>query len=219
MLNQLLSFSQKIKEPILDLLFPKECLGCGLEKIWLCDSCFNRIKIENKLLAGYNYLDGVWAAASFKDSLVQKAIHLLKYQYVKELVPVLGQLLFQPVNYLPDNNWLLLPVPLHRKKLLARGFNQAELLAQEVSLKTNWPIITDVLYRKKNNQAQVNLSQIVRRENVKDIFLIKDGSLIKNRDIILVDDVVTTGATLEECAKVLKSNGARLVVGIAIAHG
>ncbi|MFH1173243.1 MAG: ComF family protein [bacterium] len=219
MFSQLVKFKEIIKEPFLDLLFPRQCLGCGLAETWLCDSCFSRIKIENRLLTGYGYLDGVWAVTSFNNPLVQKAIHLLKYQYVSDLALVLGKLISQPANYIINEDWLLLPVPLHRKKFLARGFNQAELLAKEIQKETNWPVLTDVLARKINNKAQVNLKKEARENNVQGIFSINNEEKITNKNILLIDDVLTTGATLSECAKLLKTNGANLVRGLVIAHG
>ena len=161
--NYFSEYWKTIKDLVLDLLFPRQCLGCGRENVWLCSDCFQKIKLDTQLLPHYDYLNGVWVGASFQDPLLQKIIHLYKYQYIAELASVLGRIISRPVAY-ETEDWLLLPVPLHKKKQLARGFNQAELLAQVVSQKKNWPVLTDVLSRRKHTRAQVSLKREQREK-------------------------------------------------------
>ncbi len=212
-------YFKNIKEFILDLLFPKECLGCGQEEVWLCEDCFNKIKIKNELLKNYDYLDGVWAAADYKDPLLQKLIHFFKYSFITELAKPLSQIILKSLIDYEGEPWLLLPVPLHRRRFLERGFNQAELLAQEVNGANNWPVLNQILYRQKYTKPQVKLKREERLNNLKDVFACLSAPEIFNKNILLVDDVMTTGATLSECAKILKRAGANRVRGLVVAHG
>lgn len=224
-----------IKKFILDLLFPIECLGCEKEGEWLCKKCFDTVEVEKTfplLDVSENYLDGFFSALSYDQKVVQDILHAYKYNFVEDLGEVLGKLM---VKYLQEHNLnfnqvdYILPVPLHRKRELQRGFNQAEILAKCVSGflgKPLWP--KNILIRKGYRSSQVKTKDRASRiENVKGIFECADchsreggnpvPDFIKNKKILLIDDVATTGATLSECAKVLKRSGAAKVVGLVAA--
>jgi len=194
-------------------------------------------------------LDGVWIAALYDEALVSQAIKTLKYHFVSGLAGDLSKLLVvyidkmltqsrilkpglnQGVNWqvfklaenLPQailnfHNNLVMPVPLSKKRLRWRGFNQAELLARAVAEKYRLKLDSNNLIRTKHKKPQAKLNEINRLENIKECFSWLGGGLNK-KNIILVDDVVTTGATLNECAKVLKANGAGEVWGLVVAKG
>jgi len=194
-------------------------------------------------------LDGVWIAALYEDKLIGQAIKHLKYHFISSLADTLGKILIMSVNNLIRQtrilsgnlkdglSWhdlnlakgaplailnfsanLVIPVPLSRKRGHWRGFNQAELLARKVAEKYGLALDSNNLLRIKHKIAQAKLNEIHRLENIKNCFVWRGGNLNK-KNIILVDDVVTTGATLNECAKILKANGAGEIFGLVVAKG
>jgi len=196
----------------------------------------------------YN-LDGVWIAALYDDNLVSQAIKSLKYHFVSGLAGDLSRLMISHVDKMlgPSHNlksglasglnWrefnlakdlpgiilnfsesLLIPVPLSGKRQRWRGFNQAELLARAVSCNYGLALDSKNLVRTKHKKPQAKLDEIHRQENIKDCFNWQ-GENLNKQNIILIDDVVTTGATLNECAKVLKQAGAGEVWGLVVAKG
>ena len=113
---------------------------------------------------------------------------------------------------------LLLPVPLHRQRLRERGFNQALLLAQDLSRRTGIPCNKRILQKKKPTLPQVNLSGPEREKGVRGAFQVTEKKKLKGKSILLVDDVYTTGATVNECSKVLMAGGAERVDVLTLAH-
>ncbi len=226
----------KIKEFILDTIFPKYCVGCGLEGIWLCQKCKSKIIHIKSPTCPYckrltkigqvcprcrkkSNLNGVIIAAYYEDGPLKEAIHTFKYDGVFDLKKDLGEILVESLKKRNiKTNFVVISVPLHKYRLAQRGYNQAELLASLLAKSFNYKIIKNKLKRNKNKAPQITLSKKDRIENVKGIFgWIGDNKEIKNKKIILVDDVFTTGSTLEECARVLRSNGAREVWGLVLA--
>ncbi len=118
-----------------------------------------------------------------------------------------------------DKDVIITPVPLHRNRIWARGFNQADILAREIAklLGVNF---ANLLIRSKNTKPQFGLSRNLRRQNVDGIFRfnLKKTAIIKNKTIVLIDDVIATGSTLKECAKVLKNNGAKEIWALVLAR-
>ena len=112
----------------------------------------------------------------------------------------------------------LLPIPLHKKRLRERGYNQSEIMAIDLGIRLGLPI-KKLLIRQVKTERQVGKTQKERRENVKGAFSIVEGSGITGKTIFLIDDVVTSGSTMNEAAKLLKRNGAKAVYGLALAHG
>lgn len=109
-----------------------------------------------------------------------------------------------------NNYEIIIPVPIHRKRIINRGYNQSELIAKEISNKLeNIKFINNLLIKTKNNIAQSTLSKEERITNVKNIYKIRDNNLINGKNIILIDDIYTTGNTVNECCRILKENGAQ----------
>lgn len=209
----------RAKKFILDIIFPIECLGCGREEEWLCINCFKKIMPNIRVIHGKN-LDKVITLYSYDNEVIKKLIHGLKYKFMEDLALPLGALLSKELKKLeeqigkPD---FIAPIPLHKKRLLERGFNQAELLALKISECFGWPVEKNVIMRSRLTASQVDLDEAGRKENMKDAFSATDLAKALNQKIILIDDVFTTGATMEECARVLKNVGAREVLGLALA--
>ena len=245
-----------MKKFILDLLFPINCLGCGQEGQFICPACFEQMPLNKKrsLKFSSSALTDLIIASDYDYPLVKQAIHRYKYDFVKDLAEPLGQLMVKRLNVILNDseesfkNLLLIPVPLHKKRLRWRGFNQAELLAQKISQELRIPLVNNFLIRTKYRLPQVAIkSSQERKENIKHAFQLnpeigtvtKDGpcsrvlakqgrsertvldliSNLKNRTIILVDDVCTTGATLEECALALRPLKPKQIWGLVIARG
>ncbi len=113
---------------------------------------------------------------------------------------------------------VLIPVPLDIKKLKLRGYNQSEELAKELSSVSRAPLLTNVLLKTASTKSQMELSKSEREENLRGVFLVKNAEKITNKKILLVDDVYTTGSTMNECARILKEAGAKSVYGLALAR-
>jgi ComF family protein len=210
-------------EKILDFFFPKYCLGCKREGKYLCIDCQETIEVfdTHKLFKG-KFLDDLYFATDYKNPLLKKAISIFKYPpFIKELSVPLSFLIikhFQLLEKSPDfnkENFYIVPMPLEIQRLKWRGFNQAEELAKNLANFFQIEIMENVISRKKKTLPQVILTEKERKENVKDAFQIEKE--IEEKNILLVDDIFTTGATMEEAAKTLKKAKAKKVIGIVIA--
>jgi len=214
----------KIKEFVLDLVFPKFCLGCKKEGVFLCQDCFSILEIltTHQKVEGKN-LNDLYFPVNYENFLVKKLIQNFKYPpLIKELKKELALLIvshFLLLDKKPDfSDFVLVPVPLSKRKLKWRGFNQAEEIAKELSEFLKIPLISDCLAKEKETKDQVEISEKERLENVKGAFLVKNKEKIFGKNILLVDDVFTTGATMEEVARVLKEAGAKKIVGVVVAR-
>jgi len=241
------NFSQKTRNFLWDLLFPAFCLGCKKEGIYLCDDCRATLDIleinyclcnKKPLRLSKNQKDGkcpncqdkklsgLYFALPYKDKqLTRKLIYNFKYQpYIKSLAKTLASILIEHLVISSKNtediweNSVLIPVPLDKKKLKDRGYNQSEELAEELSIILKSPLIANSLIKTKTTKSQMELSKEEREINIKNAFVIKNPAEIAGKKIFLIDDVYTTGSTMEECAHVLYEAGAKNVWGIAIAR-
>lgn len=237
----------KVKPFLLDLFFPKFCLGCQKEGAYLCDDCralldiaeFNyclcdakplRLPPDSKLgkcqRCRDKKLSGLYFALPYKEKiLTKKLIYQFKYQpYLKDLAKTLASILVEHFVISGKNtdeiwgNGILIPVPLDKKKLKIRGYNQSEELAKELSKVLQIPMIPDNLVKIKSTKPQMELKKEEREKNLENAFKIKNPEKISGKKIFLVDDVYTTGSTIEECAKILRDAGAKIVWGIALAR-
>ncbi|MGQ9456504.1 MAG: ComF family protein [Armatimonadota bacterium] len=158
------------------------------------------------------------------EGILKEAIHVLKYRKHVALANPLGKIMADQLpKLLPANQTnqidVIIPVPIHRSKLLDRGFNQAEELARRVSQLTRVPIETKTLVKIKITPDQVGLPREQRAENLLGAFAVTDITKVAGKKILLVDDVFTTGATLSEAAKVLRANGAYQINSYSLARG
>jgi ComF family protein len=151
---------------------------------------------------------------------LQEAIHRWKYEGKITLNPIFGEWMAEGLHryWDPHQMDLLIPVPLHRERLRERGFNQALLLVKELSRRTGIPYRTKVLQKMKPTVPQVNLSGAEREKGVRGSFRMVERETLEGKSILLVDDVYTTGATGNECSKVLLAGGAERVDLLTLAH-
>ncbi|MGA2878279.1 MAG: ComF family protein [Bryobacteraceae bacterium] len=159
--------------------------------------------------------DAAYSFGFYEDEL-RKLIHLFKYGRVQTLSGPLGRLL---VRALPREQSfdVIVPMPLHWRKRWQRGFNQAELLAREVGGRTHTPV-ANALRRVRNTASQAGLTSAKRRENVSGSFRARKRAALDGRSVLLIDDVMTTGATAASCARALKRGGARQVTLLTLAR-
>jgi len=230
-----LSQVAKLKSVALDLLYPRCCVGCGKEGGFICNSCCQSLlRIMPPLCprCGRSQASGIlcstcvsWLAAidgirsPFQfDGVMRKAIHQLKYRNLRAIAEPLAGLLSDclTAHYMPAE--VLVPVPLHSKRLRERGYNQSGLLARELAKLAGLPVIDGCLIRKRLAPPQAKTQNVKeRRGNVADAFVCRDHRL-KGSQVLLIDDVTTSGATLDACAAALKDAGAASVWGLVLAR-
>ena len=190
--------------PICGQPFSSEIMGDHL-----CEEC----------LRTRPFYEAAWAPYRYEGAIL-KGIHRLKYGSKSYLADALGPLLARFVEKRFDGpeDLLIMPVPLHSKRLQERGFNQSLLLARHVSRALDMDLDFLSLRRVRYTQPQTSLAKRERQQNVRGAFELEDQGAVKGKVILLVDDVVTTGNTLNECARVLRKGGAETVFGLSLAR-
>lgn len=170
-------------------------------------------------------LSGLYFAMSYKNKIAQNLIKSFKYPpYVKDLAETLSSILIEHFIKTRNNtdqiweNSILIPVPLYKNKLKERGYNQSEELAKELAKILNIPVVLDVLTKIKQTNSQMELKKEEREKNLLGAFEIKNPAGVAGKKIFLVDDVYTTGSTMQECALALRASDAKSVFGIALAR-
>ena len=225
----------KVKGMALDLLFPRRCVGCGKEGDFICRACCRSLPRIVSLLcpkcgksqpsgilcpvcvSWQSRIDGIRSPFRF-DGVMRQAIHELKYRNLRALAAPLAKLLNDYLSTNPVPGEVLVPVPLHRKRLRERGYNQSSLLAQELGKLAKLPVVSNCLTRQRHALPQVRTSTMEERwRNVADAFACGDHRL-RGRQVLLIDDVATSGATLDACAAALKAVGTTLVWGLVLAR-
>ena len=231
-----MSYLYDLWDDFISLLFPRLCYGCGgtllrNEKL-ICIECYilmprTRYHLQEdnpvaRLFWGRCKIERA-AAFSFysKDSRIRKLIHNLKYRGIREVGFELGKIYGQS---LLDSDFLkgidmIIPVPLHPSKKRIRGFNQSEIIAGGFSEATGLPVFQEILERTTRSQTQTKRSRYDRWINVEGIFNVSARDAIEGKHILIIDDVITTGSTLEACAvELLKSEGVKVsVAALAVA--
>lgn len=227
-------FIKKIR----DLIFPVFCLSCEKEGKIICFDCLKKIKsepqffcpecyqnnLEGKTCLGCrvnSFLDGAMAMNVYKDKISRSALVEYKYNFNQETLVIFKQLIDDWLRKNPnivrefiEQKINIVPVPLHSNRLWERGFNQAEQLAEILARRINCPLQTNWLIRFKKTNRQVGLGRKERQRNLCGVFKVEKN--LSGETIILIDDVFTTGTTLQECAKVLKQSGAKKVLALTI---
>jgi ComF family protein len=223
-------------DDFLSLLFPRVCYGCGNHLLrnenLICTECYVVIPRTNYHIVKENPVEKIFwgrchiesaSAFSFynKGSRIRNLIHNLKYKGIKEIGSELGRIygLTLKSSGFTQNIDLIIPVPLHPSKKRARGFNQSELIAEGISVATGLKVNTTAIVRAVSSSTQTKRSRYDRWVNVEGIFTVKDPGSIMGRHILLVDDVITTGSTMESCVnELLKTEGVKVsVVALAFA--
>lgn len=241
MLQFLLPIVGKLKNAILDTLFPVRCLCCGQEEGVLCSKCVGQWQTLTEQVCaacreaspdGWTHeackqnspIDRLLSLYDYKDAEVSATIISGKYQFIPDVFKVLGErlgvFLVSAAALEVDNNAhrssIICPIPLAKSRRRWRGFNQAEIIAEAVGRQSGWAI-QECLQRVKSTKVQKDLSREERLKNVADCFAVGSRPTA-GKTLILVDDVITTGATLAQAAAVVKESGAAQVWAATIAR-
>ncbi|MCJ7514349.1 MAG: ComF family protein [Dehalococcoidia bacterium] len=225
----------QLQEKIIDFFFPRHCVGCGKIGDLLCPGCSQKLprllppfcqKCGKHESSGVlcpacwgqqTDIDGIRSVFRFEGT-VRRAVHDLKYRNLKSIAICLATLM---ADYMRDNpvpGDVLVPVPLHPRRLRERGYNQSSLLANKLGKLTALPVLEGKLCRLKDSLPQARTTTVEeRRKNVRKAFKCQHGKL-QGKAFILIDDVCTSGATLESCAAALKAAGAVSVWGFTLAR-
>lgn len=226
---------RQLRGEVIDFFFPRECIGCGKIGDFICIDCEKKLpRLQPPLCprcgkpessgsfchecwkTSYN-LERVRSVFIF-DGIIRKAVHSFKYHNLRAIAECLG---YYMADYYLENNMtsdVLIPVPLYDKRLHARGYNQSELLAKELSHIVKVPVENQMVKRTRDTSPQVRTSSVEeRRLNMENAFC-SIGTEITGINIIVIDDVCTSGATLEACASVLRAAGAGSVTGFTLAR-
>mgnify|MGYP001570237246 FL=1 len=229
---------------ILDLLFPKKCVGCKKEGSYFCQDCIRNIlqtdlvcpRCDRLAVGGQTHpicrrrfdLDGLWSLGIYQDSL-KNAIQKLKYKGIKELAEILTDIIieyfakYQPfildqITKTRGVGWAVISVPLYWWRENNRGFNQSALIGQNLSKKLGLDYCEGIK-RIRYTRPQVKLKGKQRKENIRNAFEISPNYSLSPRPYtLLIDDVWTTGSTMRECCYVLKRSGAKKVWAITLAR-
>ena len=232
MTNSTLKTVQSILNNFVDLFFPPVCLHCqtilpeSANYLSLCPNCYSQLILmspdfpKTQIIKRLepSFLDQMWIGYEFNE-IIQSVIHFIKYRKMPNLGIRAGELCAKVLgtyfNALEDRYFL--PVPLHPIRRKERGYNQSKFISEGIINIQGGILIEHVLTRNKNTISQTALNRQERQENVHQAFQIRNGVDISGKTIILVDDLITTGATMNECARVLKENGAKRIICVAVA--
>lgn len=216
---------------IVDLFFPTVCIGCGQQmqshRQHLCTLCLMELPFtgfENsadnpvaQIFYGRVKIEHATALVFFsKNEIIQQCLHEIKYQNNVFLAHQLGEVFGKSLVASPFFSKLdmIIPVALHKTKLKKRGYNQSERIAQPIASALKIPMYSNVLFRTHNTESQTKKHRMERWQNMEGKFEVKDKAMIAGKHILLIDDVVTTGATLEASAQVLIDSGAKVSIAV-----
>ncbi len=220
----------EIKESLLQLFFPHICAGCGSDLLnkenLLCIRCLDAMPATQYEFHTDNPMEKIFwgrlpiekASAQYyftKDSLMQRLMHQIKYKNNKELCAFLGRLMGQQLKQSDRFSDIdaLVPLPLYPEKEKSRGYNQANLLCMGMAETLQIPVLTNSIIRTHHTETQTKKGRVDRWLNMENKFEIADEDLLKNKHLLLVDDVVTTGSTLEACGiALLKAANSKLSI-------
>ena len=218
-------YVKRVKNFILEILFPTKCVGCGIRNEVLCNNCIFKIRLAERETD-----KSIVAVFDYRDIVIKKAIWELKYHHKRYLGEKLGQLLYEFLIediadmkiHVAGRAICVIPVPISNKKTRTRGYNQALAIAKgfcNSPEQGTFELQNKIVYKKVDTLPQARITNRKRRlENVRGVFEIKNSEDIKGRTIIVIDDVTTTGGTMNEVMRILKKAGAKKIVGFAVAH-
>jgi ComF family protein len=228
------SLFSSLKQNIFSFLFPPRCVSCGKSGAFLCKKCHHKLiylqpplctncskpirtgTICHKCQSQTWDIDGIYSIFKY-GGVIRQAIIQFKYENIKVLADPLSHCMAEYLqkHHLPFD--IIIPVPIHKRRLRERGYNQSSLLARRLSHMTRTPVVEGVLIRTKHTPSQAKSDSVdQRRKNIRNAFKCVSHD-ISGKRILLIDDVCTSGATLNSCATSLKSAGAASVWGLTLA--
>jgi len=229
---------------VLDYIFPRKCLGCSREEGYLCKNCENEIVFlqmqccpncrrpqkegrfcHEKCAKNFGFDQLIVCLKYSKTNLISKMAIQFKYKFSKEMAEILGKIMkHQFANFshnFKTENTVLIPVPLSAERMKFRGFNQAALLAKYLEKNFNRMKFYDCMKRENGGEQQAGKTRRERLMNLENKIYLDDGfaTFLKDKNIILIDDIATTGTTLNECSRVLKNAGVKNICCLVLARG
>ena len=232
-MNLINNLYQSLSDSLLDFVYPPVCVSCGAylrdQHQKVCDRCWQSIQpvardnylyrdTKDKLLSAGFVGDVVSSYVFEKQGSFQHIAHALKYQNYESLGVQLGIKLGGVMKDWGLKADVIIPIPLHKAKLRERGFNQAEMIARGVADVIQAPVRADIIQRRRYTQTQTKLNLDERRKNMEDAFSVSPAvsGLLENKVCLVVDDVITTGATISSCAaELLKAGALQVIAGSA----
>lgn len=205
----------KFLHALREVIFPLACVSCGEGGTYCCRRCLSQTQIQNKVLHICNR--SFFSSYSYANPLIRKLIHDLKYQQITSVRPSIEKLIEYwalSSGHLIPENCVLVPVPLHRNKLAKRGFNQSLMIAESMGKILDLPVVENLLLRRVDTPSQTSIDN--RAENVAGAFYITHKI---EYDIFIIDDVITSGATIEACITALEKMNIPCVGGFSLAWG
>ena len=219
-----MKIKEGLKNLLTEILFPCVCVECGCQGEWWCTKCKNKNKITCHFDLAVTDLNSVTALFNYKENSPQgQLIRKFKYSFARDINSLWQEILVEAFNKNKElfeifENKVIIPVPLHKKRLRTRGFNQAEDIAKIIAKITGSKIDCKSLIRIENTIPQAKLLGKQRRENLTKVFEWVSNTKSPSQ-VVLVDDVFTTGTTMQECAKVLRLNKAEEINVFVLARG
>ncbi|MEX0869859.1 MAG: ComF family protein [Candidatus Spechtbacterales bacterium] len=231
----------EIKNFFVELLFPSSCYGCKKPGTYLCKKCHTALDafphplclhcskrapfgVLNKQCSKELGLERLFVCAPYKNDILNRMIKDLKYKGSFKLSRPLASFMCRYLKKeayakeITTHTDIVLPVPMHVKKQKLRGYNHAEHLARDISEILSIPYAHNIIKKHKKTISQVEAGNLAEREkNLTGSFSVPESSLVKNKIVLLIDDVATTGSTLKECAEVLRRSGAKEVWALTLA--
>lgn len=211
---------------LLNMIFPERCISCAKQGSLLCAICERTITTKPRALSGTTAV-----LFSYQNPLVKKAIWALKYHRKRALGKYFGTALYREFfkqlardNKKNNGEIILIPIPASAKAVSMRGYNHAAIIAKTIircAADDGLILVapTDVLYKKRENAQQATVrGKAGRKENVGEAFAVKNGEQLRGKTVILIDDVITTGATIAEAKRAIKAFGPKRILAIAVAH-
>lgn len=225
--------NQNILNALFDFILPRYCVSCKsklqLNQDSLCNDCYNQIQLSTKQRLQHEFerkflssgiVSDFYAPFIFeKDKELQHAIHALKYNNRFRVGIYLGKVLSEKIREAKPE-WqfeLIIPVPLHRLKKAQRGYNQSLFIAKGAGKNLGMNFSDRILKRIKYTESQTSMTLVERAENISGAFKVTNAKEIKDKSILIVDDVITTGATISECGRALINSGANKIYAASIA--
>jgi ComF family protein len=230
--EQLFATLSEMRNAVVETAFPRRCANCGRRGVWVCEACAELVQRFSEpwcarcgtpvSSSGCRCGELPSEIAQFRTvgsygGWLRAAILAMKYGEETARAKPLAELIAPLLSTLGPWDWLV-PVPLHVRRQRERGFNQAELLARAMAIDED-KIVTALIRRTRATPHQVGLDAAARRENVRGAFAVVDPTIVLGKRIVLIDDVMTTGSTLHQCAVVLLGSGATSVSAVTLAVG
>lgn len=214
---------------LLNLIFPPKCIFCANildinTEIYICGDCYKKIPFVEETNAsfnkGFNYYDDMICVCKYS-GIIKDALRRFKFSNKPAYAKTFSLLLLQKLKEMTNGHVfdIIISVPLHKQKELARGYNQSYLISKEISRGLGICEQSAVLKRIRNTDSQSRLEKNMRLTNVKDAFMVNNAAAVTGKTILIIDDILTTGSTLNECCRVLKQAGAVKAIAAVIASG